>query len=155
MILVILGISILLIVAGIIWINNCRHDDFAPSVTIVAGAVVTVISAIVTLCLIGEVVQLSTIDKKIAMYETENNEIENQIAEVVTQYQQYEKEIFTEVAPESSITLASLYPELKSDTLVQKQIEVYTKNNEHIKTLKCNKINGDIVRWWLYFGGDI
>ena len=155
MIFVILGISILLIVAGAIWYRNCRLDDFPPSVMMVAGAVFTVISVIVMLCLVGEVVHLSVIDNEIAMYETENNEIENQIAEVVTQYQQYEKEIFTEVASESSITLVSLYPELKSDTLVQKQIEVYTKNNEHIKTLKCEKIQGDIMRWWLYFGGYI
>ena len=154
MILVILGIGILLIVAGAIWLKNC-FDDFAPTATVVAGVIVTGILAIVTLCLVGEVANLSVIDKEIAMYETENDEIENQMAEVVTQYQQYEKEIFTEVASESSITLVSLYPELKSDTLVQKQIKVYTKNNEHIKSLKCKAIRGDVIRWWLYFGGDI
>ena len=86
------------------------------------------------------------------MYEEENTKIEQQIADVVTQYQEYEAGIFTEVAPESAMTLVALYPELKSDTLVQSQIEVYADNNKQIKELKCKAINTSIIRWWLYFG---
>lgn len=86
------------------------------------------------------------------MYEEENTKIEQQIADVVTQYQEYEEGIFTEVAPESAMTLVALYPELKSDTLVQSQIEVYVDNNKQIKELKSMSINASIFRWWLYFG---
>lgn len=93
------------------------------------------------------------LDKKIAMYEEENTKIEEQIAEVVEQYQKYETEIFTEVTPESSMTLVALYPELKSDTLVQSQIEVYTANNEKIKELRDKEISYQNWLWWLYFGG--
>ena len=57
-----------------------------------------------------------------------------------------------EVKPENYITLVSLYPELKADALVSKQIEIYISNNEKIKELKEFKINGSIYRWWLYFG---
>ena len=78
--------------------------------------------------------------------------IEEQIAETVKKYQQYETDIFTEVASDSAITLVALYPELKADTLVQSQIDVYIKNNEKIKSLKEDKINGTINKWWLYFG---
>jgi hypothetical protein len=60
---------------------------------------------------------------------------------------------FTEVSPDSAITLVSLYPELKADELVKKQIEVYVANNEKIKELKEKKIMGNVYRWWLYFGG--
>lgn len=88
----------------------------------------------------------------IAMYEEENTKIEQQIADVVTQYQEYEEGIFTEVAPESAMTLVALYPELKSDTLVQSQIEIYADNNKQIKELKCKAINTSVIRWWLYFG---
>lgn len=87
------------------------------------------------------------------MYEEENARIESQLAETVAQYQQYEKEIFTEVSPESSVQLVSMYPALKADTLVQKQIETYVANNNTIKELKAEKIYGKIYRWWLYFGG--
>ena len=58
-----------------------------------------------------------------------------------------------EVSPESAVTMVSLYPELKSDSLVQAQIEVYVENNKTIKYLKDKQIKGDVYRWWLYFGG--
>lgn len=58
-----------------------------------------------------------------------------------------------EVAPESAVTMVSLYPELKSDSLVQAQIEVYTENNKTIRDLRDKQIKGNVYRWWLYFGG--
>lgn len=56
-------------------------------------------------------------------------------------------------APESSITLVSLYPELKSDELVKKQIAVYQENNKKIINLKEKQIDANVAKWWLYFGG--
>ena len=55
-------------------------------------------------------------------------------------------------APESSITLVSLYPELKSDELVKKQIAVYQENNKKIINLKEKQIDANVAKWWLYFG---
>ena len=86
------------------------------------------------------------------MYQEENTKIEEQIATIVKQYQEYEKDIFTEVSPESAMTLVSLYPELKADTLVSSQIDIYVKNNEKLKSLKEEKINASVIRWWTYFG---
>ena len=113
----------------------------------------TVIAIIAVIWISSYVIVLNKIDERIAMYQEENEKIERQIAETITQYQEYEKEIFTEVSPDSAITLVSVYPDLKSDTLVQSQIEVYTSNNQNIKKLKEEKINGAVTRWWLYFGG--
>lgn len=86
------------------------------------------------------------------MYEEENTGIEQQITDVVKQYQEYESGIFKDIAPESAITLVTLCPELKSDTLVQSQIEVYIENNKEIKELKNMTVNASFYRWWLYFG---
>lgn len=94
-----------------------------------------------------------TLDDRIAMYEEENQEIETQIAECVEEYMAYEEGVFEGVSSESAITLVSLYPELKADTLVQKQIEIYVANNEKIKELKEEKITVKNKKWWLYFGG--
>ena len=58
-----------------------------------------------------------------------------------------------DVTPDTAVTLVALYPELKSDTLVQSQIEVYTENNNMIKFLRDQQIKGNVSRWWLYFGG--
>jgi hypothetical protein len=117
------------------------------------GACISVISLIAVICLGISVSQLKVIDDKIEMYQEQNALIEQQIADVVEGYQKYEADIFEKVAPESAVTLVSLYPELKSDTLVQSQIELYTDNIWYINQLKEQQINGDIYRWWLYFGG--
>ena len=134
-------------------ISDKTGSDVAFTFNILSGIGLAT-SFIVTIILGVMVSQLSVIGSQIEMYQEENTQIEQQIANVVCQYQQYETEIFTTVAPEDSISLVALYPELKSDTLVQKQIDVYVANNEKIKALKEKQINGSVLRWWLYFGGD-
>lgn len=72
-----------------------------------------------------------TIDNKIAMYEKENASIEKNIDVTIRDY---------------------MDSELKSDTLVQKQIEVYVTNNDKIRQLKEKKIDLANAKWKLYFG---
>lgn len=153
MILVILVIGILMVTLGIVLYDKLDYGkDKIGKIFQIIGTVATIISTIVTIVLLICVLNRVNIDKKIALYEEENAKIEQQIADTVKQYQEYETGIFTEVAPESSITLVALYPELKSDTLVQSQIEVYVENNKTIKELKSSAINAPVYRWWLYFG---
>lgn len=99
------------------------------------------------------VVNGRVIDTKIAMYQEENKNIESQMDVLVDKYMDYESETFDELKGKSSITLVSLYPELKADELVKSQVEVYTSNNKTIKELKEDKINLSTWKWWLYFGG--
>lgn len=152
MILVILGIAIALIAFGVFLVVAFDFDMFG-FLTVIAGIVGFIVALIACIALICDVSMLKTVDERITMYQEENTKIEEQIADVVKQYQKYESDIIAEVAPESSMTLVALYPELKADTLVQKQIEVYTENNEKIKELREEQINGCVARWWLYFGG--
>ena len=153
MILVILFIGILMVTLGIVLYDKLDYGkDKIGKIFQIIGTVATIISTIVTIVLLVCVLNRVNIEKKIAIYEEENTKIEQQIADTVKQYQEYETGIFTEVAPESSITLVALYPELKSDTLVQSQIEVYVENNKTIKELKSSAINAPVYRWWLYFG---
>lgn len=118
----------------------------------IIGFILAFATAVATFALVIEVSSASTLDEEIEMYQAENEAIEDQIASVVQQYQKYESDIFMEVAPDNSVALVALYPELKSDSLVQKQIEIYVSNNEHIKSLKSDQISASIWRWWLYFG---
>ena len=153
MILVILVLGIIMAAGGTILYYNLDDDKATIGTSLqITSAIIIMISVIASVILFISVINRVGIDKKIAMYEEENTEIEQQIADVVTQYQEYEAGIFTEVAPESAMTLVALYPELKSDTLVQSQIEVYADNNKQIKELKCKAINASVIRWWLYFG---
>lgn len=84
-----------------------------------------VICLIVTAVFGGLVINGRTLDSKIAMYTEENQKIEEDMNILVEQYMNYE----------------SKYPELKADTLVEKQIEVYTANNKKIKELNKGKVN--------------
>lgn len=153
MILLIFGICILMIVGGCI-LDRKTGVDSDICFGISGIGMVVGFFALVGLIIVGvNVKSLSVIDDRIAMYEEENARIEQQIADVVEQYQKYETDIFREVAPESAVTMVSLYPELKSDSLVQAQIEVYTENNKTIRGLRDKQIKGNVYRWWLYFGG--
>ena len=151
MILVILGICIIATILSGIFLE--KTDGGTAIVFLLLSGCGLVISLSATIVLGVNVSELSVIDSKITMYQEENTKIEQQVANVVTQYQEYETKTFTAVAPEDSMTLVSLYPELKSDKLVQKQIDVYVENNKKIKSLKEKQINGKVLRWWLYFGG--
>ena len=153
MILLIFGICILMIVGGYI-LDEKTGVDSDICFGISGIGMVVGFFALLGLIIVGvNVKSLSVIDDRIAMYEEENARIEQQIADVVEQYQKYETDIFREVAPESAVTMVSLYPELKSDSLVQAQIEVYTENNKTIRDLRDKQIKGNVYRWWLYFGG--
>ena len=153
MILLIFGICILMIVGGYILDGKTGVDSDICYLIIGIGATVGFF-ALLGLIIVGvNVKSLSVINDRIDMYEEENARIEQQIADVVEQYQKYEADIFREVAPESAVTMVSLYPELKSDSLVQAQIEVYTENNKTIRDLRDKQTKGNVYRWWLYFGG--
>lgn len=131
--------------------ENCSSAEIFGFIGVLTGCIVLV-SSIATIVLICTVSNSVTIEQKIALYEEENAVIESQIATVVESYMDYEKTTFKDCSAESMITLVDLYPELKADTLVSKQIEVYLKNNDKIKDLKESLINRPVYRWWLYFG---
>ena len=153
MILVFLVISILLVILGG-WINS--KDKYAADgeIFVIFGIIATIISVIAIVFLLANVSSSFTIDEKISMYQKENKNIETSITKVVENYKDYEKEIFENVKPEEVVLVATqVYPELKSNTLVEKQIDVYLKNNKKIKSLKEDKINYKTCKWWLYFGG--
>lgn len=137
--LIFLGLTFLTILADV------EDLAFLP----LLGAFVCLIVGIV-LCV--SVTDGSVIDKKIAMYQKENTKIENQMDILVSQYMKFETDTYGELKNESSITLVSLYPDLKSDELVKKQIEVYESNNKEIREMKEKKIDLKVLKWWLYFG---
>lgn len=153
MILVLLGIAVLLLLIGIVWYKNDEYSIGALFVGILGGISVAAAMTI-TIILTYAVSEAKVIDSKIEMYQMANEKIETQIAETVQQYQEYEQGVFEKVAPEKAVTLVALYPELKSNELVSKQISVYVDNNQKINELKEKKINASIDKWWLYFGRD-
>ena len=90
------------------------------------------------------------IDQKIELYEQENKMIEDSITAAVNEYKDYEADIFKNMHTENAILIAGLYPDLKTNTLIQKQIETYTANRQQIKELEEEKLDYVIYRWWLF-----
>lgn len=93
-----------------------------------------------------------TIDSKIELYQSQNTEIESKIQITVTNYLAHERQTYKDLKPDSAIAVVSVYPELHSNELVKKQIEVYEDNNKKIIKLKESKLNQSVYKWWLYFG---
>lgn len=148
---IIVILVILLIWCVILWFIDI-NGEYDGLIGVFLGAIPLAICFVAVIFLVAQVSNLSVIDQKIEMYEQENTKIEQQIETAVTAYQQHEKDVFTTVKPNSYMQLVSLYPELKSDTLVKAQIKTYQSNNKKIKELKEQAINGNVKRWWLYFG---
>lgn len=127
-------------------------DAFFTTMSWVFG-IVAIGLVIAVCCLSTKVVTKSTIDSKIEMYQEENANIEQDIDKIVKEYLEHEHDTFADLkTEESSITLVTLIPELKSDTLVQQQLNIYVSNNAKIKELKEEKIDIAKVKWILYFG---
>ena len=87
----------------------------------------------------SQICQLKISDKKIEMYEEENNNIQNSVSQIVESYKNYEQNTYSESLKSIDtnntdiIVLTQLYPELKSNEMVNKQIDIYQENNNKIK----------------------
>lgn len=131
-----------------------RQDEFdSPAFAgVILFGIALIIATVGSIDLAWNVTSGNHIPEMISMYEEENNQIESQIGELVNKYMEYEGSTFNDIKNEDSVALVSLYPELKSDALVEKQIEVYIENNKKIKNLKKKQIELSTYKWWLYFG---
>lgn len=144
-------IVLLIIISIIGFVISCAIDE--DGIIVSFFLMCFVVSFVVGIFLGIAVSNGRTIDEKILMYQEENTKIEKQIDTLVSNYMDYESDAYEKFKSESSITLVSMYPELKSDKLVEEQISVYEENNKKIRELKEDKINLKVKKWWLYFGG--
>lgn len=128
-----------------IWLDE---DDFGEF-----GIIIVAIALFGIFINIGCLVRGRTLDDKIAMYEQENTAIEQSIDVLVKDYYKHESDTYSSLKPENAVLFASVYPELQSNNLAMKQLEIYAENNDKIKELKENQINLSRNRFWLYFGG--
>lgn len=93
--------------------------------------------------------------KQLAIYEEENAKIEKVIDDTIANYKEYEGSTYKDFKLDESADITvkvNTYPELKSNELVVKQLEIYQKNNETIKQLKADIAEVSLFKWLLYFG---
>ena len=126
-------------------INSGSHEFFT-SMSWASGWVA--LALVIAICYLS-----STVFTENTIDEEENANIEQDIDRIVKEYLKHEHDTYADLkTEESSITLVTLFPDLKSDNLVQQQLEIYVKNNETIKYLKEEKIDISKKKWILYFG---
>lgn len=140
---------IIFIVITIILLIIDSYDDLYEIFIMVTFAR-AVLSLIVVLCLLFRYPY--NVDKKIDMYTQENAEIEQKVKATVQAYTDYEQETYKNLIETADLqTLLIKYPELNSNELVKKEIEIYVSNNDKIKSLKEQKIDKKLIGWWLFF----
>lgn len=147
MLIVLIVASIFLLIIGLL-----MDASEVKEVLCIVGGLGLAIFGVITLCITMEYVGTRTVDAKIAMYQEENKAIEEKIEATVKQYMSFEKDTYKDLKVDSYINLVSLYPELKSDTLIKEQINTYQENSETIIGLKESKIDRQALKWWLFFG---
>lgn len=141
---------ILMVVGGIIKINS-HYDDVGYGYQAVGGVIIgfAVLGLIICGSVIGKVPEYN---KKIEVYETEMQTIQETINDVVVNYLDHEKDTYAALTPENAVVFASIYPELSSSALVQRQLEIYNEYLVSIKNCKLDLAGVSTAKWWLYFG---
>ena len=149
MLILLLFIFIVLFILAIVIENNSFGimGEFLGTISFI-GIIVTII------IIISLVVDYPrNIDKKLNMYQEENQSIESKVKETIKLYMNYEQETYKNLVETADITtLLIKYPELNSNELVKHEIEIYKNNNDKIKELKEKQIDRSSYNWWLYFG---
>jgi len=134
------------------WAENNDIKDMFNSIFCYAGWAIGIISIVI---LISGIIEISVgyyANKTISIYQEENEKIEKQVNEFVKIYIDYEKETLKDFKPETIEIMIMTYPQLKTNELMLKQIDVYVENNNKIKELKETQIHYNIGKWLLYFG---
>ena len=134
----------------IIWIKKPYSD--AGSTVFAISLIVLVVVIICCLFNVNKIVKANTLEQKITVYQEEMTNIENSINPVVQNYLDHEKETYTALTPDNAVIFASIYPELSSNEIVQKQLNIYNEYLISIKNLKLEIAEISTAKWWLYFG---
>lgn len=144
----ILAIAIISVVVD----NKSRYGNDKAGFIFEISVFCLVIFLIPFIALLMSVSNGSTIDSRIELYQSQNAEIESKVQATVASYLAHERQTYKDLKPDNAIAVVSAYPELHSNELVKKQIEVYEDNNKKILGLKEEKLNQSVYKWWLYFG---
>lgn len=145
-----LVVMIILLILAIVVLNIVDEYSWTYFIAIIGIVAIGAVSFLLACFITFGYIQNYTSSDKIAMYEEENKNIENQITTIVNNYQGYEKEIISNVADMETVLIK--IPDLKSSELVNTQMLMYVNNNNKIKELKEKQIEMKIYKWSLYFG---
>jgi len=143
---------ILLLSIGFSIFFYSKQEDLDRDMFILVAVPILVIPLLIQVLLIASLISGLNLDSRIELYQSQNAEIESKVQATVASYLTHEKQTYKDLKPDNAIAVVSAYPELHSNELVKKQIEVYEDNNKKILGLKEEKLNQSVYKWWLFFG---
>lgn len=143
---------ILLLSIGFSIFFYSKQEDLDRDLFILVSVPILAMPLFIQILLIASLISGLNLDSRIELYQSQNAEIESKIQATVASYLAHEKQAYRDLKPDNAIAVVSAYPELHSNELVKKQIEVYEDNNKKILGLKEEKLNQSVYKWWLYFG---
>lgn len=152
MTIVALVISIILIVVGVMFNLRCGSYEEKGTGWIAIGGILAFVAAVGIIICTLSISKVPEYKNKIEVYETEMTTIQESINDVVVNYLEHEKDTYAALTPENAVIFASIYPELSSSTLVQRQLEIYNQYLVSIKNCKLALAEVSTAKWWLYFG---
>ena len=148
-----LGVFLLMIILGSL-IIKAEHEELG--IPLVAFGILFFIIALIALfsCLGRYNSIKSTAKERLAIYEEQNKNVLEQLEPLVNKYMDFEKDTFKDLKPSSEnlLLLSQTYPELKSDTFVQTQINIILKNQRKITDLRLSIASLNAYKLWIGVG---
>jgi hypothetical protein len=94
----------------------------------------------------------STIDNRLAILEEQNTIVLSQIEPLVQHALDYESNTYKDFKLDASkiVAFTQLYPDLKANSFLNKQIDIILVNQEEIKQLKLDKASLNAYHFWLW-----
>lgn len=153
MIWLLFGIFVVIaIVSGIMYHFSWGYESESMVLVVLSILLAFAVLIVAFLEIMPRAMKVKYADEQIAYLVEENAKIDNEIMAIVQSFQDYEKEFYNEHKNVPASTMISLYPELKSNELVSRQIEIYVANQKQIKELELLKIRDQYYLFWWSFG---
>lgn len=152
MIFIILVLLILVILFGIIkYVRNARRNDYFMEEE--AFTIMFFIFVMLGLCVpmaynspIAYTIEHTRIDSKIQLYIEQNSIIDKEIKSVVQSTYKKETSLYKEIGNKTTTELITLFPDIKSVSLVNKQLDIYVRNKNNINKLREDLINLEVTK---------
>jgi hypothetical protein len=94
----------------------------------------------------------STINSRLTILEEQNQVVLSQIEPLVQQALDYESNTYKDFKLDASkiVAFTQLYPDLKANDFLNKQIDIILANQEEIKQLKLDRASLNAYHFWLW-----
>lgn len=144
MLYILVVIGLILIILGII-----MEDDTSLGL----GAIIITVSLLILAVTVGVYnYDKSTVDSRLSVLEEQNQVVLSQIEPIVQRALDYESNTYENFKLDANkiIAFTQLYPDLKANSFLNKQIDIILVNQEEIKQLKLAKATLNAYHFWLW-----